>query len=164
MKGLNLVRSAIVTSLTEAGMTAVPAWTGPAKRYSGAVVAVDVAEASGKPMAMGSYLGETYDEENGTVRELYGRQLSVNISLEVRAGAAEDCETGCETAADALLSGGLPSGLRFEEQSWKAISWDKNNQMFLRKGSVKANAYFIAQTDQETGVLLDFTLKGVLST
>jgi hypothetical protein len=150
--------------LTEAKLTAVPAWTGAAKRYSGAVVAVDVAEVAGKPMALGNYLGETYDEVRGTIRELYGRRLSVSISLEVRAVTAEDCEKGCEAAADALLSGGLPSGLRFEEQTWEAVSWDQSNQMFLRKGCVKAQAYFIAKTDQETGILLDFTLKGVLST
>lgn len=162
MNGLNQVRSAVIAALADGGLTAVAAYEGKAKRYPGAVIAVDVAEAAGKAMALCSYLGKTYDEQSGTVKELYGRQLTVGISLEVRAPVAADCETAMETAAERLMSS-LPSGLRPGEQSWEAVCWDRDNQLFLRRGRVSCRAYFTAQADEEDGTLLDFILKGVLS-
>jgi hypothetical protein len=164
MSGLNQVRDVIVKTLTDAGLTAVASYGSAAKQYPGPVIAVDVAEAAGKQMAFGNYLGETYDAENGTVRELYGRRLDVSVSLEARAPAAADCEASIEAASDALLSGGLPSGLRLSEQNWEAVSWDRATRMFLRRGCLKCRAYFTAESSGESGVLLDFTLKGVLST
>ena len=163
MNGLNQVRGAVIAALNGGGLTAVAAYEGKAKQYPGAVIAVDVAEAAGKAMALCSYLGKTYDESTGTVKELYGRQLTVGISLEVRATAAADCETAMETAAELLMTG-LPTGLRPGEQSWEAVSWDRDNQLFLRRGRVSCRAYFIAETGQEDGTLLDFILKGVMTT
>ena len=162
MRGLNQVRQAIIDALSAAGLTAVPAFEGQAKRYDTAVVAVDVGAVSGKPAAMGSYLGETYDAEAGTVRELYGCQLNLTLTLGVRAPTAAACETACETAAETLLAGGLPSGLRLGEQRWEGVSWDKNNKLFLRKGQAEAKGFFIAVVDEESASLIDFTLKGVL--
>ena len=163
MNGLNQVRGAVIAALTGGGLTAVAAYDGKAKRYPGAVVAVDVAEATGKTMAFCSYLGKTYDEATGTVKELYGRQLTVGIALEVRAPAAADCETVMETTSELLMST-LPSGLRPGEQSWEAVSWDRDNQLFLRRGRVSCKAYFTAETGQEDGTFLDFILKGVMTT
>lgn len=163
MNGLNQVRGAVIETLLRGGLTAVAAYDGKAKRYPGPVIAVDVAEAGGKALALCSYLGQVYDEGSGTVKELYGRQLTVGISLEVRAPAAADCETAMESAAE-LLMGGLPSGLRPGEQSWEAVSWDRDNQLFLRRGRVSCRAYFTAQTDEGDGTLLDFILKGVMTT
>lgn len=164
MTGLNQIRTAVLSTLTDAGLTAVAAWDGAAKRYDGAVIAVDAAEVSGRPMALGGYLGEIYDSESGTVRELYGRQLDVALSLDVRAPGAAACESACEAASDALEVGGLPSGLRPGEQKWEGIVWDAENRMFLRRGTVRCRAWFTAGSDPETGALLDFTLKGVLTT
>ena len=162
MRGLNQVRQAIIDALSVAGLTAVPAFEGQAKRYDTAVVAVDVGAVSGKPAAMGSYLGETYDTEAGAVRELYGCRLDLTLTLGVRAPTAAACETACETAAETLLTGGLPSGLRLGEQRWEGVSWDKNNKLFLRKGQAEAKGFFIAVVDEESASLIDFTLKGVL--
>ena len=82
MRGLNQVRQAIIDALSAAGLTAVPAFEGQAKRYDTAVVAVDVGTVSGKPAAMGGYLGETYDTEAGAVRELYGCRLDLTLTLD----------------------------------------------------------------------------------
>jgi hypothetical protein len=164
MTGLNQVRTAVVQTLTAAGLTAVTAYDGEAKRYDVPVAAVDVAEVTGKPMAMGSYLGQVYDETAGTVRELYGRRLELSLLLEVRAPGAAECETACETAAQAIMSGGLPSGLRLGEQSWEAVTWDKAAKMFLRRGHAAGTAYFTASAEEESGELLEFTLKGVVTT
>ena len=162
MSGLNQVRLAVIGALERAGVKAVPAFEGKAKRYHGAVAAVDVGAVSGKPVSLGSYLGQVYDEEIGTVRELYGCQLDVTLTIDVWAETAADCETACEKAADVLLTGNLPTGLRLQEQSWEAIAWDRNNQMFLRKGKVGGKGYFTASLDEESAQLTDFNLKGVL--
>ena len=162
MRGLNQVRQAIIDALSAAGLTAVPAFEGQAKRYDTAVVAVDVGAVSGKPAAMGSYLGESCNPEEGTVRELYGCRLDLTLTLGVWAPRAADCEIACETAAQTLLTGGLPSGLRLGEQRWEGVCWDKSNKLFLRKGQVEAKGFFIAVVDEESASLIDFTLKGVL--
>lgn len=163
MNGLNQVRGAVVQVLEDGGLTALAAYAGKAKRYDGPVITVDVAQAAGRAMALCSYLGKTYDEQAGTVKELYGRQLEVAISLEARAPAAEECENTMEAASE-LLVNRLPAGLRMGEQSWEAVSWDRDNQMFVRKGRFCCRAYFTAETDQEAGTLLDFILKGVMTT
>jgi len=163
MTGLNQVRDAVIRTLRDAGLPAVAAYDGAAKRYDGAVASVDVAEAVGKPGGFDSYLGQVYDPDSGTVAERYGRRLDVTLSVEVRAPTASACEEGCERAAEALLSGGLPSGLRLGEQSWEGVSWDKSNQMFLRKGRAVGRAFFTATAEEGSDVLLrDFILKGVL--
>lgn len=164
MRGLNQLRQAVIAALTEGGLRAVPAYEGAALRYTGTVIAVDVAEGTGRPMAMGDYLGQSYDEQAGTVTERYGCSLDFSLSLEVRAPAAADCESGCEAAADVLLGSGLPSGIHLKEQFWEGVVWDTRTQMFLRKGCVRGSACFVAQTDPETETLHDFTLKGVLNT
>ena len=80
MNGLNQVRGAVIAALNGGGLTAVAAYEGKAKRYPGAVIAVDVAEAAGKAMALCSYLGKTYDESTRTVRSLWP-PVTVGISL-----------------------------------------------------------------------------------
>lgn len=162
MSGLEQVRQAVINTLCAAGLTAIPAFAGQAAQYDTAAVTVDVGAVSGKPAAMGSYLGETYDPEAGTVRELYGCRLDLTLTLGVWAPRAADCEVVCETAAETLLTGGLPSGLRLGEQRWEGVCWDKSNKLFLRKGQVEAKGFFIAVVDEESASLIDFTLKGVL--
>jgi hypothetical protein len=161
VNGLNQIRDAVIQTLKNAGLAAIPAWEGTAKRYARPVVAVDVAQAAGGAMALGSYLGEVYDKAAGTVRELYGRRLEVCISLEVRAPAASGCESAMESAAETLMRA-LPSGLRPGEQEWKGLSWDAGSQMFLRTGSLQCRAYFTASSEAGDGDLLDFILKGVV--
>lgn len=161
MNGLNQVRDAVIAALDAAGVNAVPAYEGAAKRYKTPVAAVDVASAEGKPVGLCSYLGERYDETAGTVRELYGMQMDVTISLEVRAAGASDCETAMESAAGALMDR-LPAGLRLGELRWAGISWDKGTGMFLRRGSAGCKAAFLAEDRSEDGTLLDFILKGTV--
>ena len=83
MSGLEQVRQAVINTLRAAGLTAIPAFAGQAAQYDTAAVTVDVGAVSGKPAAMGSYLGETYDPEAGTVRELYGCRLDLTLTLGV---------------------------------------------------------------------------------
>lgn len=163
MNGLIQVRDAVIRTLQDGGLTAVPACSGSAKHYTTPVAAVDVAQAAGKPAALCSYLGERLDPVSGTVREVYGRRLEVTIALDLRAPNADACESACESAAELILHH-LPSGLHCSELSWNAVSWDKINQRFLRQGKLCCQACFLAESDSgdEPASLLDFILKGVM--
>lgn len=161
MNGLNQVRDAVIAALKGAGLTAVPAFEGVAKAYQGPVAAVDVAAAEGKSVGLCGYLGEKRDQKTGDVRELYGVQMEVTISVGVRAEGAGQCETAMETAAGALMEK-LPAGLKLGKMSWGGIAWDKATGMFLRKGSAACKAVFLAEDAGEKGTLLDFILKGTI--
>ena len=162
MKELSQVRDAVVSALNEAGVTALAAFPAErAKRYDGAVAAVAVGTAAGAAVGFCNYLGEAWDEAAGTVRELYGKQLEGDITVDIRAERAADCESGCEAASEVLLSG-LPAGIRPGELRWEAISWEKATGMFLRKGHLQCRATFIAREQEDGETFLDFILKGVM--
>lgn len=164
MKELTAIRDAVRSALEQAGITALEAF--PAERarsYEGAVAAVAVDTAESKTVGFCNYLGEAWDEEAGTVRELYGKRLDAVISVEVRGAPATVCNQGMETASEVLL-GGLPSGIRPGELSWEGICWEKETGMFLRRGRLTCQAVFVAKSSGTDGVFLDFILKGVLTT
>lgn len=103
MRELTQVCKAVVEALKSAGVTALEAFPDSAKRYEGAVAAVTVGAAEGKTLGFCNYLGEVQDSATGAVRELYGKQLEGNITVDIRAERAGDCEAGSETATEALL-------------------------------------------------------------
>lgn len=162
MNGLSQISGAVIAALQGAGLTAAPAYAGAAREIAGPAAAVDVADAGSRPVGFGDYLGQSWDESTGAVRELYGRQMDVCIRVDVRCESAAGCETAMETAAQALLTA-LPAGIRPGELAWEAVAWEKSTQRFLRRGRLKCRAAFIAETDAESGALLDFTLKGVVT-
>lgn len=102
------------------------------------------------------------DPETQAVRERYGKELFGQITVELRANRAADCERSCETATEVLL-GGLPEGVRTGELTWEAICWEKTTGMFLRRGVLECRALFLAESAVESGEFLDFRLKGVMS-
>ena len=162
MKELTQVRDAVISALNGAGLTALAAYPHrQAGRYDGPVAAVAVGAAEGAALGFCNYLGEAWDETAGTVREIYGKQLEGDITVEVRAQRAAECETGCETAAEVLL-GGLPAGIRPGELRWEAIRWEKETGMFLRRGCLRCRAVFVAQEREDGEAFLDFILKGVM--
>jgi len=162
MKELTQVREAVITALKDAGMAALAAYPDQrAKQYDGEVAAVSVGAAEGKTMGFCNYLGEVYDEAAGTVRELYGKLLEGNITVDIRAQRAADCEAGCEMATEVLL-GRLPDGIRPGELRWDALKWERTTGMFLRSGSLRCQAVFTAQGQEDGEVFLDFILKGVM--
>lgn len=164
MKELAQVRQVVIQALQKAGMTALEAYPADrAKRYSGPVAAVAVGAAEGRTLGFCNYLGERYDPETGAAVERYGKQLEGDIVVEVRAEGAAGCEAGCEQAAEVLL-GGLPSGVRPGELRWEALVWERATGMFLRRGSLRCRAVFVAQAEEEGGTFLDFRLKGVVTT
>ena len=162
MRELTQIRQAVQDAVQEAGVCTVTAYPDTAmRRHAGAVASVSVGTAEGKAIGFCNYLGEVYDAETDTVRERYGKQLQGQIQVEIRAERAADCEAGCVQVSEVLL-GGLPSGLRGGELNWQGIEWEQATQMFLRRGSLNCLALFVAETQEEEGVFLDFRLKGVL--
>ena len=162
MKELVQVKQAVIRALNDMGILAMEAFPDSrAKAYPGAVATVAVGAAEGKMMGFCNYLGEVYDAEAGTVRELYGKQLESDITVDIRADRAADCEEGCQQAAEVLL-GGLPNGVRPGELRWEALVWEKATGMFLRKGHLRCQAVFVAQSQEDGELFLDFILKGVM--
>lgn len=162
MKELAQVRQAVIDALTQAGMTAGEAFPDEAaKSYPGAVASVAVGAAEGKTLGFCNYLGEGYDEASGAVTEFYGKQLEGEILVEIRGERAAACEQGCQQAAEVLL-GGLPGGIRPGELRWDALKWEKSTGMFLRRGSLRCQALFVAQSREDGPVFLNFILKGVM--
>lgn len=163
MKELAQIRTAVLNALQQAGLPSVEQFPKQrAKAYGGAMAAVGVGAASGKTAGFCHYLGEAVNPETQAVLERYGKVLSGQITVEIRAERASDCESGCETATETLLSG-LPDGIQTGELVWEAVCWEKSTGMFLRRGSLACRAVFLAECDGESGVFLDFRLKGVLS-
>ena len=141
MKELSQIRMAVLDALRGAGIQAMEVF--PEKQamaYSGVVAAVGVGAASGKTAGFCHYLGEMKDPETQAVRERYGKELFGQITVELRANRAADCERGCETATEVLL-GGLPEGVRTGELTWEAICWEKTTGMFLRRCFVQAASF-----------------------
>ena len=161
MKELRQIRDAVISALRDAGLAAEAAfpskWTAERKTPL-ATVAVGAAE--GRNIGFSGYLGEVSGPA-GIVREVYGKRLEGGITLDIWAERALDCEDGAETAA-AVLLGGLPAGIRPGELSWEALCWDKTTRLFLRRGTLRCEALFLAESEEETGVFSDFILKGVL--
>lgn len=164
MKELMQISQAVIDALSEAGVQAMAAFPPErVKQYDGAVAAVSVGTAEGKAVGFCNYLGQAWDEEAGTVEELYGKQLEAVITVEIRAARASLCEEGCAAAAEVLL-GGLPAGIRAGELNWEAISWEKATGMFLRRGGLRCQAVFTARSQEDATAFLNFTLKGVVCT
>lgn len=127
------------------------------------LAAVRVRTAESKTMGFCNYLGQVWDAQAGTERELYGKQLDAVIAVDIRGRRAADCERGCEQAAEILLGGGLPSGIRAGELSWEGLTWERETERFLRRGKFRCAAVFTAQSREDGSAFLDFRLKGVLT-
>ena len=83
MKELTQISQAVIDALKQAGVPAMAAYPAErARQYDGAVAAVSVGTAEGRAVGFCNYLGQAWDEEAGTVQELYGKQLEAVISVE----------------------------------------------------------------------------------
>jgi hypothetical protein len=164
MKELIQVQQAVIRALKDAGVETIEAYPDSrAKAYTGAVATVAVGTVEGKTMGFCNYLGEVYDDAVGTVRELYGKQLEGSIAVDIRADRAADCESGSQKVSEVMMCG-LPSGIRPGELCWEAMTWEKATGMFLRKGSLQCQSVFVAQSQEDGELFLDFILKGVRQT
>ena len=163
MRELNQIRDAVIAALKAEGLAAMAAYPDQAAmRYDCPAAAVAVETAESRTVGFSNYLGEERDPESGTVREVYGKQLDAVISVEMRGERAAVCEKGCETASEVLLSG-LPAGIRPGELDWEALAWERETGSFLRRGRLRCRAFFLARTEHEETMCLDFKLKGAVT-
>ena len=161
MRELRQIRDAVIGALRDGGLAAEAAF--PAKwaaERQTALATVAVGAAEGKSLGFCGYLGETRTP-GGETREVYGKRLEGVITVDIRAERAADCQEGGETAA-AVLLGALPEGIRPGELSWEALAWERETGLFLRRGRLRCQALFLAESGDEGPAFLDFILKGVL--
>ena len=110
------------------------------------------------------YLGQRYDAVRDATLEVYGKKMTLALSLDVyapRTLGAEGCEAAAEEITQVMMSA-LPSGLRVKKLTWEKTEWDKTYGMFRLSAQAAYEAYFIAETEAETAVFTDFILKGVV--
>ena len=153
MTAAGQVRSEIVSRLKAAGLDAAEAYEDERFR-----------ERSGSVVAVGAKQAELAHAESGRTVEVYGRKLKMAASLDVyapRRKGARGCEQTAEAVSEALLDG-LADGLTLDELSWEKTEWDEEYGMFVRRGTARCTAYFVATADEESAVLTDFILKGVM--
>ena len=161
MKELRQIRDAVISALRAGGLEAEAAYPGKwAAERKTPLATVAVGAAEGRALGFCGYLGETQGAD-GQVREVYGKRLEGVISVDLRAARAAVCEEGAETAA-AVLLGDLPEGIRPGELRWEALAWERETGLFLRRGSLRCEALFLAESGNEGPEFLDFVLKGVL--
>ena len=159
MTAAGQVRSEIVSRLKAAGLDAAEAYEDERFRErSGSVVAVGAKQAELAHAGLMNYLGEQYDAESGRTVEVYGRKLKMAAP---RRKGARGGEQTAEAVSEALLDG-LADGLTLDELSWEKTEWDEEYGMFVRRGTARCTAYFVATADEESAVLTDFILKGVM--
>ena len=161
MKELREIRDAVIRALREGGLAAEAAF--PSKWAAGgrkALATVSVGAVEGRNIGFCGYLGEIRDS-SGEVLEVYGKRLEGTISVDVWAERAGECDRGGETAAAVLLEG-LPEGIRPGELCWEGLAWDQKTGLFLRRGRLRCEALFLAESKEEAGAFREFRLKGEL--
>ena len=165
MTALQQVKAAVVNALEDAGLTAMSAYSEEQlKKYTTAVTAVGLREMRLTESGAMEYLGERHDTVQGTVLEVYGKRLTLSLSFDVyapRTLGAEGCEEAAEEITQVMMSA-LPSGLHVRELTWGKTEWDKTYGMFHISAQAAYEAYFVAETEEETAVFIDFILKGVV--
>ena len=165
MTALQQVKTAVVDALESAGLTAMSAYSEEQlKKYATAVTAVGLREMRLTESGTMEYLGEKYDAVRDATLEVYGKKMTLALSLDVyapRALGAEGCEAAAEEITQVMMSA-LPSGLRVKELAWESTEWDKTYGMFRLSASAEYEAYFTAETAEETAVFTDFILRGVV--
>lgn len=162
MTATQQVKDAMLARFEAAGIEAAEAFGEEKFRApQGAVIALGVRQAQIDRVGLLDYLGERYDEERGTVVELYGRELKLTLSLDSFAKSARECEQCAEKAALSLLTA-LPSGLRVEEMRFEAVEWDEQYALFCRRGSAACTAFFTVEAEEDETVLENFILKGTV--
>ena len=166
ISGTEQVKAALISALEGQGLKALPAdradW---AKSYDCPVAAVGLRTGESHVDAMASYLGQRTDPQTQLSQEVYGLKSQLSLSLDLYAPpekGAGGCDEALEKLHEALLKG-LPSGLKVSGLRWEEAQWDHEAEMFLRRGSLDCEAYFLASPAEDGDVLTDFILKGVVT-
>ena len=164
MSALEQIRTAVLERLKEGGVSARAAYSADwAAKCTAPVLTVGVGGGGSSRMGFSDYLGEVYDQQTASYQERYGKWLDVTLALDAyspRDVGAAGCEQLLEQVQDVLTTG-IP-GFRLGEMTWEEGGFDTTADLFHRRLSLPCSAAFIATIQEETGLLLDFKLKGEL--
>jgi hypothetical protein len=148
--------------LTAQGISAQAAWqTEWAKVQREPLAVVQVKKLEAAPGGFQNYLGQRYDQEAGTWREIYGQRAKVTFLLDLyspQERGEEGCRELLDQAAGALQTGS-PAGLALESWTMEATEYDEKRGLFRGKLSAKCQGALAAETSEE-GAFLGFTVKG----
>lgn len=165
MSALELVRTAVLDVLQAADIPAAAAYSDDwAAAYEAPVLTVGVGGGGSLRVGFHDYLGEWYDEKTASYQERYGKELDVSLLLDAYAPRAVGA-AGCDTLLDQVqnvLTASPPAGLRMGDMEWGEVDFDRKADLFRRRATLHCSAAFVATIQEETGLLLDFKLKGEL--
>lgn len=162
MTALERIRESMTDFLTAAGLNAVTAWPDARRtRRTGAAAAVFLRACESGQSGFSSYLGEQYDAESESWRELYGKRLKVTFGLDLfapREGGAAACQSAFDRLSEALQSGG-PAGLTVLSLARGETAYDRDTGLFCCPVTAVCRAFLYAAAD-EAGAFLDFEVRG----
>lgn len=167
MANLAQIRSVLTAVLLAGGVNAMDARPERERmRLTEPIAAVELLRAESQGAGFCDYLGER-ENEAGVPVELYGRRLSITFALELYAprdagGGGAACHALFDRAAE-ILQTGLPAGLRLKAISCAPVEFDRTLGLYHCRAEAVCLAYLYAQA-AESGLLLDFELKGVMKT
>lgn len=150
----------LTACLTEAGVPAVRAWPETKLDTDSACVCVGLKSCKASGSGMGEYLGVRQASGGSEETELYGVRMEIEIALTVFAPTAAACASALDLLSAALDL--LPSGLKAQALICTETKPDKTAGMFRCEAVLCAQAYFVAESNAESGEFLDFELRGVL--
>ena len=148
--------------LREQGVEAMEGWSGNScPSMSRPAVVVTVRGCEGQPAALARYLGERFDPETGCWQELYGRQLTLELGLDVYApeNAGQEELAAALDGLMAALGSEAPQGLQVGKLTCGQTVWDKT-QRRLRQEVTAVCAVRLEAAAQEGTAFLDFELRG----
>ena len=161
---LDTVRERMAECLRKAGVEAVCAWPGGARRrVQGPVAAVSLRSCQGGPGGFRDYLGERYNQERGCWEELYGRKVRLVFGLDLYApgpDGAPALRTAFDVGAGALQREG-PEGLKLLELSCGETEYDQGGQLLRRPVEAVYEACLYAAAEPG-GLFQDFEIRGGL--
>ena len=159
---LDTVRERMAECLRKAGVEAVCAWPGGARRrVQGPVAAVSLRSCQGGPGGFRDYRGERYNQERGCWEELYGRKVRLVFGLDLYApgpDGAPALRTAFDVVAGALQREG-PEELKLLELSCGEVEDDPGTDLLRCPAEAVCEGWLYAVAD-EAGAFLDFIVRG----
>ena len=125
------------------------------------IVLVTVKEYNACSAGFEDYLGEQYNEENGTWEELYGRKAEVTLGLDLYAPerASEQSLQKLLERLISLLTLEAPDGLQVGNITCGQTKWDEGQRRLKREISARCTLWLRAVCSEGTE-FLDFELRG----
>lgn len=159
---LETLRQSVVSALKAGGLQAVAAMEPQARRrWDGPVAAVSLSAVRCAPGGFQNYLGVRKDPQTGREEEQYGRQVELELALDLytsRAGGEGACQRALALAAQILLSGGA-GGLDVVELTAQEVQFLDGDGLYHMPVRCRCQGWLIARTDS-SGTFTDFEVKG----